>query len=212
MNWETEKHPSYGVIQFNRVSRGGKGTALFGSSILHNDTIEMRVYEAGLRRDLSHDWIAPNKEVICVEMSAVQFAEAISSMNTSGVPVTLRRVNMEHREECPFKDKRMEFETEFQKKMKHLAAKLESLIDISKKIEDTKFVPKVADRKRIVGELNALVMEVRSNIPFISSQFNEQMDKTVLEAKAEVNSFIQHRIETLGVSELQKLKQLEEGK
>ena len=36
---EKKQHPSYGMLQLSRSSIGGNGTALFGSSIMHNDVI-----------------------------------------------------------------------------------------------------------------------------------------------------------------------------
>ena len=38
-----EQHPSYGMLQLTRSSLGGNGTALFGSSIMHNDVIRLTI-------------------------------------------------------------------------------------------------------------------------------------------------------------------------
>lgn len=40
---EKKQHPSYGMIQLSRSSIGGTGTALFGSSIMHNDVIRLTI-------------------------------------------------------------------------------------------------------------------------------------------------------------------------
>ena len=38
---------------------------------------------------------------------------------------------------------------------------------------------------------------IGSSIVFIADQFNEQMDKTVMEAKGEIESFCQNKINTI---------------
>jgi hypothetical protein len=53
-----------------------------------------------------------------------------------------------------------------------------------------------------------LRQEVRSNLPFIQSMFNEQMDKTVKEAKGEIEAFTQNKIHALGLEKLEDLKLL----
>ena len=86
-----ERHPSYGMLQFNRTS-GGK-TALFGSSIQHSDTIMMRLRQGEVSRDINNDWFFGADVIVEVEMSYSQFAECITSMNMgSGVPVTIRYI------------------------------------------------------------------------------------------------------------------------
>ena len=40
---EKKQHPSYGMIRFARSSIGGSGTALFGSSIMHNNVIRLSI-------------------------------------------------------------------------------------------------------------------------------------------------------------------------
>ena len=44
--------------------------------------------------------------------------------------------------------------------------------------------------------------DVTSKIPFVSDQFREQMEKTVLEAKSEVEAFIEHKIRSTGMEAL----------
>ena len=86
-----DKHESYGMLQFSRVSGGAK--ALFGSSIQHKDTIVMRLKEGEVSRELNSDYFFGENEIVECEMSYSQFAEAITSMNMgTGVPVTIRYI------------------------------------------------------------------------------------------------------------------------
>jgi len=44
-----------------------------------------------------------------------------------------------------------------------------------------------------------------ANMPFVQTQFNEAMDKTVTEAKAEVEAFVSHKVTSLGLASLKEL-------
>jgi ElaB/YqjD/DUF883 family membrane-anchored ribosome-binding protein len=59
------------------------------------------------------------------------------------------------------------------------------------------------DREAILGKLRMLMQNINSNMPFVQSQFNEAMDKTVTEAKAEVEGFVEGKIRALGIDALQ---------
>lgn len=79
---------------------------LFGSSIKHHDIITLRISPAYMDRDLNYDrYYAENHPYIEINMSQSQFAQAITSLNMgAGVPVTLRQINGEYIEPCPFVD------------------------------------------------------------------------------------------------------------
>ncbi len=49
----TDKHESYGLLQLSR--KQGPSTALFGSSIMHENTISLRVTPAETNRDINKD-------------------------------------------------------------------------------------------------------------------------------------------------------------
>lgn len=54
-----------------------------------------------------------------------------------------------------------------------------------------------ADKENILQKLNMLNYDIGSNIGFIADQFNEQMDKTVMEAKGEIESFCQNKVNSI---------------
>ena len=204
----TEKHESYGMIEMSRTT-SSRGENLFGSSIKHQNTIRVRISPAEVDRHLNQDWFHNlGHPYIEVEMSQSQFAEAITSMNTTGTPCTIRRLNGKGIADCPQVSKRQIFEEEFTKDMENLAKKLETLTKESKEILSKKSITK-GDRETILSQINMLNQEIRSNIPFIGSQFNEQMDKTIAESKGEVEAFVLNKIHSLG---LEKLKELQDDK
>lgn len=193
-----EKHPSYATLQFSRVTSSGV-KPLFGSSIKHRDTIVMRVRKASLCRHLNEDYIFGDKEIIEVEMSQSQFAEAITSMNMgSGIPVTLTYTQVEGViEDCPYFDKRMQFENEFADKNKKQNELASSLIKETQKLFEEKKTFNKSDKENIINMLYKLNQEIGSNTEFMYKQFNEQMDKTTLEAKGEIEAFMQNKINSI---------------
>lgn len=206
---KVDEHPSYGLLSFSRVSSSHNST-LFGSSIPHSNTIKMNVKPAKVDRHLNTDWYhSAGRDYLEIEMSYSQFAEAITSMNMGeGVPVTLRYLNGKSIEKPDFKNKRLEFENEFEDRMQEIENKLKRLTESSEEILMNKKTINKGDREAIMNQIVMLRQEVRSNIPFVLSCFNEQMDKTVKEAKGEIEAFTQHKIHSLGMEKLEELKLL----
>jgi hypothetical protein len=198
---DKQTHESYGMAGFFRTTGGN--TNLFGSSIKHNHTIRFRIKTASKERGLNMDWYYGDKELIEIEMSQNQFAELITSMNMGdGVPVTIRRLNGKGVEDCPEENKRQLFEKEFDQKMRGLKNRLSKLTTDAKQILNEKKSLTKADRETILNQIAMLEQEIGSNTPFVLSMFNEQMDKTVTEAKGEVEAFVQNKITSLGIEGL----------
>jgi hypothetical protein len=191
-----QTHPSYGTMSFNRVQTNR--TCLFGSNIKHHDIIQCTIRNASLTRGLHDDWICGDNEIVTVEMSYSQFAEAITSMNMgTGIPVTLRYVRGDGEiPDCPFKDKREQFAEELSSKLKDASKSTTDIIAECEQIFQKKSIGK-GDRETIMNLLNKLKQEVTSNVDFTYSQFNEAMDKTVMQAKGEIESFAQNKINSI---------------
>lgn len=189
-----ERHPSYGMI---RVSRGTNGQrALFGSSILHNNVITIMLYEASVERDLHFDTIMDEGLIAEIELSQSQFADMITSMNMGGgTPCTIRWVRGKGRAgECPFVDKRQQFETELSESIEKANEKANKLVkDVQDLLSKSKPLTK-AEKDSLMNAVNKLSVEINSNRGFIYKAFNEQMDATVKEAKGEVEAFMQDKI------------------
>lgn len=197
---ERIKHPSFANLYIGRSQCSGQ-KALFGSSIKHHDIITLKIFPAFIDRDLNMDRYFPEaRPYIEIEMSQSQFAQAITSLNMgAGVPVTLRRLNDQYIEPCPFVDKREQFSNEFRNDMNELSKKLsETTKEVEELIENKKTLTK-ADKEKILSTLHAVTMQVSSNYPYMFSMFNEQMDKTVTEAKAEIESHLQARMEDMAL-------------
>ena len=192
-----DKHESYGMLQFSRTSGGA--TPLFGSSIQHKDTIKMYLREGEVARELNRDYYFGRNEIVECEMSYSQFAEAITSMNMgTGVPVTIRYIQGKGRiDDCPFTDKKKQFEHEFKDSLKKANEKVNNLLSSVKTMFEEKKSFTKKDKDEILNMIHHLSMEVNGNREFIYEQFNEQMDKTTLEAKGEIEAFYQNKINSV---------------
>jgi len=195
-------HPSYGTLLFNRAY-GGK-TPLFGSSIEHSNVITMELRHADITRGLNRDDIFGNKPIVKVEMSYSQFAEAITSFGQgTGIPVTIRYTEKDGRiSSCDFVSKREQFTGEFKEQTNKAMKKSKELINDVIELFSSKKTLTKADKENILKKLNILNSDIGSNIGFIADQFNEQMDKTVMEAKGEIESFCQNKINAIANASL----------
>lgn len=198
-----QQHESFGMIGAHRI-QGGDGK-LFGSSVKHFHGIRIAIKRAEKIRDLNEDRFYGKEELIEVELSPAQFAQFITSMNIGdGVPCTLRRVNGKRMEECPEVNERETFEREFKEKIAGVMGEMNKLVAEVEEIFDKKSINK-GDRAIVLSKLSLLMQEIRSNMPFVQSQFNEAMEKTVREAKAEVEAFVGQRMNSLAQSALENM-------
>ena len=195
-------HPSYGTLIFNRAY-GGK-TSLFGSSIEHSNVITMELRHANIERGLNKDWIHGYAPIVKVEMSYSQFAEAITSFGQgTGVPVTIRYTEKDGQiSECDFVSKREQFTGEFKEQTDKAMEKSQELINEVAEMFSSKKTLTKADKEGILRKLSMLSSDIGSNIGFIADQFNEQMDKTVMEAKGEIEAFCQNKINSIASAAL----------
>lgn len=204
-DFKTEKHESFAQLSISRRTCSG-GVSLYGSSIKHGNTIAIQIKPSEKQRHLNKDWFhATGIPYIEIEMSNTQFAEAITSLNMGdGVPCTLTYLNGRRIDDCPEENKRIQFANEFEEDMKNISSKLDELTKRTMEILTEKKAPTKGDKEEILNVIKMLKQEIRSNIPYIGSLFNEQMDKTVLEAKGEVEAFVNNKVHSLGIEGLKK--------
>lgn len=192
-----DKHESYGVLQLSRCQR--PATALFGSTIKHENTIRLKVSAAETQRQYNSDYIfsshSPRDTYVEVEMSYTQFAEAITSLNQGvGVPVTVRYANGREMAPCPFISKDEQFRSEFKSDLSELAVTADSAVSFAKELFSSKKPLTKTEKEELLSMLARVSQTVKSNIPFVRERFVEQMDKTVAEAKGNFEGFIQNRM------------------
>ena len=197
-------HPSFGTISFTRTQGGN--SVLFGSSIKHNNVILLRISHAEKHRTDAQDYVFSRGIIVEAYMSPTQFADAITGHGSGGeAPITLQFTEKDGKIDQPsFENKRQQFEEEFFKRGK----------DICKRLQDT--IETAKDKKLpqwLVKDLEVTKGWLKNNIPYLAEQFAEQMDKTVTEAKAEVEAYVTGVIQQTGLEALNDMRpQLTEGK
>lgn len=183
-----DKHESYGLIQISRIFHDSH---LFGSDIAHSSAIRLKIKNALVKSSDGTDFYVGTDSLIEVDMSASQFAEAITNLNSAeGTPVTIRRFNGKPVADCPFNDSRDKFAEALSENLNEVDRISEDLMDDVKELFAKKSLTK-ADKDLILSKLESLRLNIGSNRNYIFSAITEQMEKTVAEAKAEVNSYIQ---------------------
>ena len=194
--FKRQSHPSYAVIRFNRVHNGTR--ALFGSSIKHSDLISLEIEHAELDRGLHKDWIHPTTNILRAVMSYSQFAEAITSFGQGeGLPITLEYLYPDGSiEEPPFQGKVEQFEKEFQDQLQTNTQTAENAKNTIAEILKKKTIGK-SDRDTIMNLLDSIVKETVNNTSFVYTAFNKQMDKTISEAKGEIEAYTQNKMDSL---------------
>jgi len=207
---ERHTHPSFGQIHFSRVN--GR-SSFYGSELEQDHFITMEVKQSEIQRGLSHDWyFAHSSPIIAIRMTSNQFAEMLTSLNHgSGVPCTIEIVNQKPVEKYPAPESRKDFvHRKFEERMKEFGNQIRENQKKATDIVKKKTLSK-QDIHDLTNQLEWLTGEVERNIPFFAKCFQEVTDEIVVEAKAEVENAIQHKITTLGLNELHKQNKLLEN-
>lgn len=198
------KDESYGMININRGQIGGDGKKLFGSDIKHNNVISLSIKRGVYERELYKDWFFGEDELIRIDLSPVQFAEAITNINGMGVPCTITRYNGKGINEVPELDNKKEiFRKEFALDIKDMVDNISRLTEEVNELMNKKSITK-ADKLNIQEGLSQINRNLKSNIPFLVESFDEQLEKSVSSSKAEVEAYVQSKIQSLGMKELEK--------
>lgn len=206
---EIQEHPAFGTIVMT-TPQGGKNT-MFGSDVVHNGCVRIVIHEASLRRDLSHDWIHSQRQILELEMSHAQFARFITSNgNGGGTPVTLRWIRDVgelpgiKKIESKYDTHRKEIVDAAHERLQHIQQAIESLgraIDgsISKK------------ELRIIHEnLKRHAEQLPGSMNFVVESAERALEKATTDAKIEVESYIDATARKLGLKSIQELAQLED--
>lgn len=196
---EVKQHPSFGMVGISRRSANGV-TPLFGSNIQHQHTITLTIKRAENNRHLNRDWFHGLGQLIEIEMSGSQFSELITSFNIGdGVPCTIRQLLGQCYPDPPYENPIDIFQKEFASKMNNLGVECQKLIEDCMIMLKEKATIGKADREFIANSIKSLMQEIKSNVPFVASQFNESMEKTVSQAKTEIETFLTNKMMSIGI-------------
>jgi hypothetical protein len=187
-------HASYGMIDICKY-QGGSGQ-FFGSDIIHNGGISLKIHTAEHRRALSNNWYHPKQQIIEVRMSYAQWVDAITSgMNTVGVPCTIESFNGKRIPQIQHvEDKQEKFSNELKDSHKRTKEMVDEVLEM---LMDGN----VGKRKKeeLSKKLQMIKHRMGGNEEFIIEQFKEEMQDVVSEAKQSVSNYIDSKIHTYGI-------------
>ena len=203
-DYKTDK--SWGMIGAYRCQ--GNSTDFFQSDIPCNNHICIRIKTAQLHRDLNRDWVMGDKLLVSVKLTPMQWAEMLTNMNSGdGVPCTI---------EYTKEDNYIEFNPE-SNRLDLILEESDDSVDFGKeKIQTT--IDKIRDlckNKKITKTVaDELILELGcansylggSHTEFIKNQAKEQIGNMVVQAKANISAYIDHKIYSTGIQELERLK------
>jgi hypothetical protein len=195
----SEVHPAFGMIQANRVTYGGGGAVLFQSDIRHGQTVRITVSGATRRRDLNHDYVHDNaRPVMEVEMSEAQWASFVSSMNTSGVPCTIRRTETDWQiPELPY-DPRL---AHSMGEVKNAAAKVFGEIREARDAYEKTLADKAPakERNEALRKLHFLIENSAPNMHYAAKVLVEHTENVVQKARADIEAMVMAEAQRLGL-------------
>lgn len=200
------EHESYGMVTFSRIT--GHPGRLFGSHLKDHHTFVRLVLKRAQRvHNLSHDWyFAKNPILVELDLSAAQFADLITTMNSGdGTPCTIRFLDGREMDRPP--DEELEAEkvrTSFRNRVAGIGDKLRKTRDEVEEILAKKGSIGVADRRSISAAFSRFITEVEQNMPFVLECFEESAQKVVSHAKAEVDAFTTQTVIAAGLDALAK--------
>lgn len=205
-----EEHPSYGMISFGRIN--GRPTGFYGSEIVPDNYIEMRIYSAYTEKSLTDEKYYAKNMLARVRITPNQFSELITSMNIGdGVPCTIERLPDGRVEEFQATENRKEFiHNTFKERMVEYRQQLKEYEDRITELTKKKTLSK-ADIEEVRIATRTMTQEIDSNIPFFMRCFQETMDNIVVESKTAVESAILHKIHVAGLEQLHKENNLLRG-
>jgi len=202
------KHPSFGTVKFSRVSIGGGGARLFGSSLRdHASAIKLTIRDAERVHRNGLDYICGGTELIEVWLSQAQFAELLTTMNIgTGVPCTIRFIH-----DVGVIDGIQDVLLETERSIKGFEGSLEQIVEriTERSVEIEKMMRKQKlskdDKEFVVWTINKVLQDVTSNWPYVLEQFGKAVEKTVVAAKSEVDAFVTHVVQKTGLEQLKKI-------
>lgn len=198
-----KKHKSWGMVGLNRVFYSGS-RELFGSDITNHTGIVLTLKHAQKSRELGRDWTLGDDMICRIVLSPNQFAEMVSNMNVGdGVPCTIEYLQSEgYIDFLPEENKLVKIEVDRMEKDAEIMQRLkDSVKQLDRLIRDKK-MPKTVGEE-IVGELCAVHKYLDdSGSDFLRDQSKREIADMVVEAKAQVSDYVNHKIFSVGLEKL----------
>ncbi len=200
-----EYHPSFGQIYIGRES--SRNTHLYGSSIPHSQVVTLEIKHSvkhtSHHNENYHAYSAP---IIKIALSEAQFAQLITSFNMGdGVPCTLRSIRGEHIPASEEQNQSKKVHSDLKNQFKKFSVKVEEGTEKVNEILNKKGTINKSERVKISKIHESLIQDIKSNLPFLHQCMMESYDKTISQAKTEIDAFHKQSLMKMGLEQLQKL-------
>jgi hypothetical protein len=199
-----ERHPAFGLISLHRPS-SNPGAVLFQSDVQHPEYMVIEVHEAARKRDLSQDWVHPERAVLQVSMSMAQFASFVASTGQgSGVPCTIERtepgsyaaggrpglipaprLSITHDEVRAAADRAFE-------NIKKAEAELQEAMAAKPPVS-------AAERKRLLSSLHFAIVNATPNVAYAAKQLDAHAEAVVEKSRADIETMVTRMAERVGL-------------
>lgn len=199
-----ESHPAFGAVSLHRIS-SNPGAVLFQSDVRHPEYMRIAVHEATRKRDLSHDWVHPERMVCEISLSMAQFASFVASTGQgSGVPCTIEwtgtgtqeaggrpglipapRLSLTHDEVRAAADKAFE-------RIKEAEAELQEAMTAKPPVP-------AAERKRLLANLHYAIENATPNVAYAARKLDEHAEAVVEQSRADIETMVTRMAERAGI-------------
>lgn len=205
--WET--HPAFGSITAHRIT-SNPGAVLFDSEIRHTAFVRVSISPMQRKRDLSRDWLHPDSHpLVEVDMSEAQWASFVSSMNTSGVPCTIRVT------ESDWNVPGLEFEARLALSAAETkSAAQKAFSEIEEAMAALESLPSnagVKARKEAMRRLHYAIEHAPANIEFAAQSLTKHTENVVQKARADIEAMVVTHAQKLGVEPTQMVREITAG-
>jgi hypothetical protein len=184
-------HDAFGQISASRIT-GHRD--LFQVDFPTGHFIRIKISKAQVKRDLSSNWISGQDTVAEVDLSEVQWAQLLCSMNTTGIACTLNRYRDPQTGELLMPTLPPQHTADadtFRNEVKVKAR--EAAQDIGGAVEEIKALLKAPSIKKgdltnILKTLSMAHQQLASNLPYVVERALETISEAVDKGKAEINA------------------------
>jgi len=194
-NEKTRNEDYMGMISWSK-SYNASPRNLFGTEIKTDNPITLRINKAEETRDLSRNWYHSLGQIVEIEMSPIQWAEFLTSGNTSGTPCTIRYIGGQRMSD----PKETEIFNDYNEEVEEHFDKFKEIEDIVKGAINSKKPMEMKDLSSLLNKIHNAI----ANVDFVKDSFKEDMNNIVGKAKAEFNAYVENRIHEIGIEEIKK--------
>jgi hypothetical protein len=192
-----EHHPAFGSITAHRIS-GTPGAVLFDSEIRHTYFVRVTIAPMERKRDLNRDRLhTGSRPLMEIDMSEAQWASFVSSMNTSGVPCTIRTKETDQFVPGLEFDARLAISAAETKESARKA--FDQIKEAMAALEGLDPKAGVKARREAMRRLHYAIENAPANVEFAAKSLTEHTENVVQKARADIEAMVVTHAQQLGV-------------